>query len=156
MNTSPQPLQAMGGLPTPRQVTRAQLRDTGTLARDIDSMYSVTPQHQEQYASKGFVRYATACVQSCMRACPFVSPFHVNPQLGVKIIDRALGRLKGVFSHEPLTALKEKVAQVVTEADQTPLEDDDAYARAFVQASLLTAGTPVASSMSPFPTLAVL
>ncbi len=50
-----------------------------------------------------------------------------------------LGRLQDVFSYEPLTALKERVAQVVTEANKTPLEDDDEYARAFVQASLLPA-----------------
>ena len=54
-----------------------------------------------------------------------------------------------MFSHEPLKVLRETVAKVVTEADKTPLEDDDAYARAFVQARLLQLESTVASSTWP-------
>ena len=85
MTTFTQPLRVLDALPTPRHVPRSQLRDSRTLPRDLDSVYSLTSQQREQYASKGFVRCATASARSCMQARPPVYGVPLNPSepLGV-------------------------------------------------------------------------
>lgn len=53
---------------------------------------------------------------------------------GIRLDTCVLCRLKNVFSQaDIITELRDCVAKEVSCADTTPLEDDDAYAKAFTQ-----------------------